>query len=211
VKPICCGSGRSGWKGFSSIKLHIALIHYPVVNKNGTIIASAITNLDLHDIARAARTFAVRSFQVVTPLEDQQILAGRIVAHWTRGAGGEYNPKRREALAQIQISATLEDAIQTVGRMEGTEPRTVATSARRDPGAIGFERLRQEMRNDHPYLILMGTAWGLAPEVIERADHVLAPIGGQATYNHLSVRCAAAIILDRLTTGSEQPHDGSTI
>jgi hypothetical protein len=148
---------------------------------------------------------------VVTPLEDQRILAGRIVAHWTRGAGGEYNPQRREALARVQISATLDEAIQAVGRMDGTAPRTVATSARRDPGAIGFGRLRQEMRNDHPYLILMGTAWGLAPEVIDRADHVLTPIGGQATYNHLSVRCAAAIILDRLTTDRKQRHGGSTI
>ncbi len=136
---------------------------------------------------------------MVTPLEDQQVLAGRIVAHWTRGAGGEYNPKRREALAQIRISATLEEALQAVARQEGRLPRTVATCARPQAAAISFERLRREIQNDYPYMLMVGTAWGLAPEIIEGADHVLAPIGDHATYNHLSVRCAAAIIMDRLT------------
>ncbi len=148
---------------------------------------------------------------MVTPLEDQQALAGRIVAHWTQGAGGDYNPKRREALAQIRISATLEEAVQAVDRQEGHPPRTVATCARPQARAIGFERLRQEMQNDYPYMLLMGTAWGLAPEIIEGADHVLAPIGDHGTYNHLSVRCAAAIIMDRLTTAKAPPHDENTI
>ncbi len=142
----------------------------------------------------------MRSFQVVTPLEDQQILAGRIVGHWTRGAGGEHNPKRREALEQIRIRATLDEAVQDVGRQEGAVPQTVATCARPHAQAISFDRLRQAVvLNDTPYMILMGTAWGLAPEVIDGADHVLAPIGNRAVYNHLSVRCAAAVILDRLT------------
>ncbi len=128
------------------------------------------------------------------------MLAGRIVDHWTRGAGGDYNPKRREALAQIRIRATLDEAIQEVGRQDGALPKTVATCARPHAQAIGFGRLRRvAMKDGKPYMILMGTAWGLAPEIIDGADHVLAPIGDHATYNHLSVRCAAAVILDRLT------------
>ncbi len=149
----------------------------------------------------------MRSFQVVTPLEDQQVLAGRIVAHWTRGPGGDYNPKRREALAQIRISASLEEACQAVARQEGLKPITVATCARQHPEAVGYGRLRRAMQNEHPYMILMGTAWGLAPEVIGSADHILEPIGDHATYNHLSVRSAAAIILDRLTAPAGQPRD----
>ncbi len=149
----------------------------------------------------------MRSFQVVTPLEDQRILAGRIVAHWTRGTGGDYNPKRREALAQIRISASLEEACQAVARHEGFKPLTVATCARRHPQAVGYGRLQRAMQNDHPYMILMGTAWGLAPAIIGSADHVLEPIGDQATYNHLSVRSAAAIILDRLTAPAGRPRD----
>jgi hypothetical protein len=177
------------------------------VNKNGATIASAITNLDLHDIARAAKTYALRSFQVVTPLEDQQILAGRIVAHWTRGAGGDYNPRRREALMQVRIGATLQEAIRAVGQQEGRRPCTVATCARPQANAVSFDRLRQEMQNDDPYMLLMGTAWGLAPQVIDGADRVLAPIGNHAAYNHLSVRCAAAIIMDRLIAVDAPTHD----
>ena len=140
---------------------------------------------------------------MVTPLEDQQVLAGRIVGHWTRGAGGGYNPNRREALEQIRIHATLEEAVQDVGRQEGGSPKTVATCARPYAEAIGFEDLqRMAMKNDDAYMILMGTAWGLAPEVIDGADYVLSSIGNHATYNHLSVRCAAAIILDRLTAAT---------
>ena len=56
--------------------LYLALTHYPVVNKRGEIIASALTNLDLHDIARVARTYGVKGYYVITPLEDQRELAG---------------------------------------------------------------------------------------------------------------------------------------
>ncbi len=144
---------------------------------------------------------------MVTPLEDQQVLAKRIVAHWTRGAGGEYNPWRREALLQIRIVATLEEAIQAVWRQEEHRPRTVATCARPQTNTVGFDHLRQEMQTDHPYMLLVGTAWGLAPEVLDGADRILAPIGNHAVYNHLSVRCAAAIIMDRLTTVDAPPHE----
>jgi hypothetical protein len=70
-----------------------------VVNKNGDIIASAVTNLDLHDISRAAKTYGVRSFYVVTPLADQKTLIDRIVSHWVKGTGSKYNPKRRSLRA----------------------------------------------------------------------------------------------------------------
>ena len=38
----------------------------------------------------------------------------------------------------------------------------------------------------------------LKTAVINQADYVLAPISGRSSYNHLSVRAAAAITLDRL-------------
>jgi hypothetical protein len=52
-----------------------------------------------------------------------------------------------------------------------------------------------------PELLLLGTGWGLAAEVLERVDDVLEPIAGSGPYNHLSVRTAAAIVLDRLRNG----------
>jgi hypothetical protein len=54
------------------------------------------------------------------------------------------------------------------------------------------------LNSDRPFLLVFGTAWGLTREFIEAADYVLAPIMGATGYNHLSVRSAAAIVLDRL-------------
>jgi hypothetical protein len=40
--------------------------------------------------------------------------------------------------------------------------------------------------------------WGLAPQALSLCTHVLEPVEGADGYNHLSVRSAAAVILDRL-------------
>jgi hypothetical protein len=176
----------------------VALIHYPVLSKNGEVIASAVTNLDLHDIARTARTYGVKGFFVVTPLADQQILAGRILAHWTAGEGARYNPKRGEALALIDIQANFSDVCRAIEDREACRPQVVATSARIAAGTVSYPRLRDMVARGDPYVLAFGTAWGLAEDFIEAADHVLDPIGGQRDYNHLAVRSAAAIVLDRL-------------
>ena len=33
----------------------VALVHHPVYDKNHKVVATALTNLDLHDIARSSR------------------------------------------------------------------------------------------------------------------------------------------------------------
>ena len=83
--------------------LYLALVHYPVVNKEGQTIASAVTNLDLHDISRVGKTYGVKSFYVITPLVDQKALVQKIISHWTNGSGAVYNPARRSALKLIKI------------------------------------------------------------------------------------------------------------
>jgi hypothetical protein len=181
--------------------VHLALVHYPVVNKSGETIAAALTALDLHDIARAAKTYGARCFYVVTPLHDQATLVDRLVAHWTRGAGAVYNPARKEALELVKVRESLEAVTEELVRSAGgtTRPCSVVTSARSHEGAIDFGSLRRTLHSAAgPFLLVFGTAWGLAEEVVRNADHILAPIRGPADYNHLSVRCAAAIILDRL-------------
>lgn len=180
--------------------LHLALVHHPVVNKNGETVTSAVTNLDLHDIARAGRTYGVRTFFVVTPLKDQQVLAERLAAHWKTGAGASYNPDRREALDLIRIVDTLDRTISHISDLGEGEPITLATCARRHEKALSHERCREMLKSGIPHLLIFGTAWGLSPEVIAGADHVLEPIRGNTGYNHLSVRSAASIILDRLST-----------
>ena len=187
-------------KGLSRPNLHLALVHYPVTNKNGDVIASAVTNLDLHDIARAAKTYDVRSFYVVTPIEDQITLVDQLLSHWLIGAGGTYNPKRRQALELIRIKKTLEEVIDEVRSMPSStgNPRTIVTSATTRCTSVSFNDMRNMIRDGLPYLLVFGTAWGLAESLITTADYTLEPVKGTTTYNHLSVRSAAAIILDRL-------------
>ena len=168
-------------------KLYVALIHYPVVNKNGETIASALTNLDLHDISRAAKTYGLEAFYVVTPLEDQKDLVEKIISHWTTGIGAEYNPKRRSALELIRVFDSFPQALDRI-----------ATCARKYPASISNEKLRAMLANGKPHVLILGTAWGLTEDFISKADYVLEPITGKTDYNHLSVRSAAAIIFDRL-------------
>lgn len=135
---------------------------------------------------------------MVTPLTDQQALVEKIVSHWVTGGGSTYNPKRREAFDLIRIKKNLQEAVDDICHVHGVFPKTVVTSAKQSSGNISFSRFREMLDDDNLYLLIFGTAWGLAKECMAAADYVLDPIMGDADYNHLSVRSAAAIILDRL-------------
>jgi len=182
------------------MRLYIGLVHYPVYNKNFQTIASAITTLDVHDIARLARTFDVKLFFVITPLEDQQCLARRIYRHWTVGFGAEYNRHRKEAIELVRVVPSLDKAMLAIGDKEGKAPLVIATAASRQERnrSISCEEARCMIEDDLPVLLIFGTAWGLERALIDTADYVLEPIRGRGSYNHLSVRAAVAIILDRL-------------
>jgi len=185
-------------KALDNNRVFLALIHYPVYNKAGDVIASAVSNLDLHDISRAAKTYGVEAFYIVTPLVDQQELIKRITSHWTKGAGGKYNPDRKEALELINIAASFDDVVKEVSDNAQGRLVTVVTDAHAHRENIACDRLSEILKAGESLLLLFGTAWGLTREFIEEADYVLAPIMGPTAYNHLSVRCAAAIVLDRL-------------
>lgn len=183
----------------SGSNLYLALLHYPVKNKDGKAIASAVTSIDLHDIARAARTYGVGAFYVVTPLEDQREFAGKIINHWIVGAGATYNPDRKEALSLIRLKDDLEKVTDEIRALEDREVSIVTTSAQGAPGQLGFGEFRKALKSGNGvYLLALGTAWGLSEQFLAAADYRLAPITGKTDYNHLSVRSAASIILDRL-------------
>lgn len=179
--------------------LFVALIHYPVVDRTGCIVTSAITSLDLHDIARSSRTYGVSAFFVVHPVADQREFATRVIDHWKTGYGRQFDSRRREALELIRVVTDLDEAILEAGRLGGARPTMVYTSARASVG-LGYEELRAQIdRPDGPpVLLLFGTGFGMAPAMLESADLTLAPVLGPSEYNHLSVRAAAGIILDRL-------------
>ncbi len=179
--------------------LYIALLHHPIYDKNGAVVTTAVTNIDVHDIARLAKVYGLRGFYVVTPVVTMRRLVARIIEHWESGVGADYNPTRKEALALARLTPSLETTICDVERDAGALPRVVATSARPGGHRTSFAELRSKLATDSlPYLILLGTGWGLTEEAIGEADLVLEPVRGVADYNHLSVRTAAAIILDRL-------------
>ena len=182
-------------------KVYVALLHYPVSDRRGDTVTSSITNLDIHDIARTCRTYGAAGFYVVNPVETLQKLAARIIDHWERGYGGCYNSTRREALSLVRLRGTLDEAVADVARECGAAPRLVATSARSGHGnePTTFGKMREMLlKDDVPCMILLGTGWGLTDAVFARSDLVLEPIAGQDDYNHLSVRAASAIMLDRI-------------
>ena len=181
--------------------VYCALVHHPVKDRQGATVTTAVTNLDVHDIARSARTYGLRRYYVVTPIEAQHLLVRRIIEHWTTGAGRRRIPERHVALELCESTATLELASADVERRAGAPPRLVATAARPtvQRPLTGFADARAQLgAADRPWLIVFGTGHGLADSVLERADVLLAPIVGAGDYNHLSVRAAAAIVLDRL-------------
>jgi hypothetical protein len=184
-----------------SANVTVALVHHPVVDKNGQTIAAAVTSLDLHDIARACRTFGVDAFYVVTPLTDQQELVRQIIIHWVTGVGAQYNPDRQRALELIRLKASLSEVMDECRSATGREPCTVVTSARMEKSDLTYPDLKRMVRQDQPVVLVFGTAWGLAPELVRDADFRLAPISGPGEYNHLAVRSAVAIILDRISGG----------
>lgn len=179
-------------------KIYIALLHHPVYNKRKDVVSTCITGFDLHDIARTAITYGVKKYYVVNPLPAQREFANRIFDFWMEEESLEFNWTRAEAFRRISIRADLDEVIKEIKEIEGIKPNIVATSAK-PKGKLEISDLRLEISSsDDPYLILFGTGWGLTDEVFVKCDHILEPIMGESGYNHLSVRSAVAIILDRL-------------
>ena len=178
--------------------IHLALIHFPVYNKAGEIVVSSVTTLDVHDASRVCRTYGIGALYIVTPLKTQQKLVDRIISHWKTGHGATYNPTRKEALHKSQVKNSLEDVLADITERSGQKPKTIVTHAREIAQSIGYHAMRKELNQEEQYLLVFGTGWGLEKNIIHKADFVLNPIKGSEEYNHLPVRAAIAIILDRL-------------
>jgi len=182
-----------------SYRLFTALVHFPVYNKKKEITNTSITNLDLHDIARAAATFNVATYFIVQPIKAQQELINTLLDHWLWGYGLRYNPDRAEALSRIRLVNSIKEAEEIIEKKYGMPPKVIATAARAYPQTVGYREMRETMERDGGnYLLLFGTGWGLAQSAIDSTDYMLKPVYGPGIYNHLSVRSAASIILDRL-------------
>ena len=180
-------------------RLYVALIHFPVLDKHARVVTTSVTTLDLGDLARSCRTYGAEALYVVHPVDAMRGLVRRILKHWREGAGASYNPNRTEALERVRLERTLEGVEIDIEAATGQLPVLIATSARNLNGARDFPSVREELAGtSDPYLLLVGTGWGLTDQIVERAAVVLEPIAGVDGYNHLSVRAASSVILDRL-------------
>lgn len=179
--------------------LYVVLLHYPVYNKEGKVVTTAIANMDIHDIARAAKTYAASGFYIVNPIDEQRNLAMQIIDHWKEGYGANYNKFRHDAFALIKLKKSYSDVITEISRETGQTPKTIVTGANFSDDLLKFVDLREMLKNAQvPHVIVFGTGSGIATEFIDTADYRLEPIKGIGEYNHLAVRSAVSIVLDRI-------------
>jgi hypothetical protein len=184
--------------------VYVALLHYPITNRNGKLVTTAVTNMDIHDISRSARTFGVKGYFLVTPIEPQHDLVKRILGHWREDESREYHPDRFSAVSLVRLVKDFEEVKAAIRAEHGEDPEVVLTDARPLPNAVSYAQYREELRapgRTKPTVVVFGTGWGVSDVFYPEVHRILAPVygpGGESGYNHLSVRAAAAIILDRL-------------
>jgi tRNA (guanine37-N1)-methyltransferase len=180
--------------------LYCALVHYPVLDKEGNSLAVSLTNLDIHDIARSSYAYGLGGYYVLTPLEDQRELLRGILRHWTSGPGAQSNPDRAAALGLVRSGALIGDAIADITARTGQEPLVIGTTARvspRLPALMTFRRIAGALRS-RPVLLLFGTGHGLSPQTHALCQAYAPALRWHSGCSHLAVRSAAAIIFDRI-------------
>lgn len=186
------------------MNLYLGLVHHPIRNKNGDLVTTAVTNLDIHDISRSCRTYGVKAYYLITPVQAQHGLVNRILGHWEQDKNGAYNPDRQDALSIAKVVNSVEEGIKKIEELHGVKPLLVVTGANFKEWDGDAYKLGKQMSVDNrPIFLLFGTGWGIHASLLEQADYRLEPLYGASPegYNHLSVRSAVAIYLDRLTQG----------
>ncbi|MBN1333715.1 MAG: tRNA (guanosine(37)-N1)-methyltransferase TrmD [Synergistales bacterium] len=178
---------------------YVALVHHPVLDRKGESSTAAVTGLDIHDISRTCRTYGIKRFFIITPIKSQRDMAREIMHHWTEGYGATFNPLRGEALKLAKIIPSIEKTIAWVEEKEKVKPYVIATTAKFRSGSTHWMELKKSLLTlNKPVLFLFGTSWGLDEDVFSISDSTMQPIrGGINDYNHLSVRNAVAITMDR--------------
>ncbi|MBI3557984.1 MAG: RNA methyltransferase [Deltaproteobacteria bacterium] len=192
--------------------VYVVLLHSPMVDRNGKEVTTAVTNLDIHDIARSCRTYGITKYFIVNPEPQQEKLVKIILDHWKEQVSQVHHPSRAAALDIVCFMRTFEEAFNEVSAEAGTRPFVVMPDAR-DLTEFGpswsYEELRSRWAEgrgeiERPLMIVFGTGWGISPTFFGQVDQLLKPLrksglpGTERGYNHLSVRAAAAIVLDRV-------------
>jgi hypothetical protein len=181
-------------------RLALGLVHHPMLDRMKEVVATNITNFDIHDIARASTVFGVEKYFLIHPMDQQLMYVERILDHWRVGNGAKFNPSRKMALKNVATAKNLEQA----KAMWGVDDCiVVATHARAVEGAqpLKVSELRGLLHDQRkPVFLLFGTGYGFTDEYMKNCDYVLESIRGAppGDFRHLSVRSAVSIYLDRL-------------
>lgn len=179
--------------------VYVGLLHSPIYNKRGEKITTTVTNMDLHDIARAGKTYNIKGYYVVNPLKSQQALVRRMSKYWTSDYGAEYNVNRQEAFSVLKIASSLDEVVKKIEAETAQKPILIATDAKPLEHAVSYREIRKSIFNStRAFLLIFGTGWGLTEETLALCNYILEPVYGRGNFNHLSVRSAVSIILDRL-------------
>jgi hypothetical protein len=178
-----------------TVQLSVALVHHPVIDRRGDEITSTVDHFDVMDGSRLSLTYPVRRLWVVNPVPAQRALVERLIRHGTREAERD---EARGAFSKTAWAPDLDAVIEAHERELGRRPTVVATSARASARDVELAAVRDRLHGGEPMLLLVGKAWGLAPRLLDAADLRLRPIDAGTGYNHLSVRSAMAILIDRL-------------
>jgi tRNA (guanine37-N1)-methyltransferase len=179
---------------------YVALLHSDVlVGEERKPGVTSVTSLDIHDIARSSKTYGINEFFIVTPLVDQQKIVQKLLDFWTKGIGFDYNQCRYNAIQSVHLAHSLDQVVQQITEKEGKSPLIIATSAQSVDtlSILTYSDQAKVWAYDRPVLFLLGTGQGLALTALNRCDFALEPLYGFSSFNHLSVRSAAAIIFDR--------------
>ncbi len=183
-------------------RTYVVLAHHPVLDRNREVVTTSVTNVDIHDIARACATYGLAGYIPVTPIRLQREKTDRIVDIWRKEIVQKDAEDRGRALGLITVCDSVETAISLVKKRWKCAPWVVATSAKRDDShsSVEFADLLAERiaEGTSPLILVLGTGWGLHEQLFSLSDQTLAPIEGGGDFNHLSVRSALSIILDRL-------------
>ena len=179
---------------------YVALCHSQVrigsEKREGT---TSVTSIDIHDVARSSKTYGMNGFFVVTPLKDQQKIINHFLSFWEHGPGITYNKERYEAVSLVKMAPSIDQVIQEIEKKEGKLPVIVGTTARsfEHMQHITFYDQERVWEHERPVLLVFGTGSGFTDEFLNKCDYLLEPIQGFSEFNHLSVRSAIAIVLDR--------------
>jgi len=171
----------------------VALVHAPVLNRQGTRTTTAVTTIDIHDFARSCAFYGVAPVYLVHPAAGMHRLLADIQDYWQNGAGARRNPARRDVLQALRAVHALQDVFRDAdyqlwytSASPSGESVTEAENLRQIPGK---------------HLLVFGTGSGLDVSALPSPNGWLSPIKGDGMVRHLSVRAALAIYLDRLFSG----------